>query len=360
MTSSTSSSSRVRASSPRGGRARRRVRRAPPAPSPEAASRPRLKVLVLPPENLVGGPVPAREVTARLEQMVALAGADVIGGDRLDEYLARYRIRYTGGVDACASRAARDDLGADAILVTSVILWSAPLPWPRSSCGSSRRADVPSVLWMDGSPAPGDDSPGLFGLGLVTDSAGSRPRRSGRWAPRSSATSPAEAPRPAAPAGAGCGRALPTGPARTSGPGRERRGAPLREPDPPPGSRRDGGARVRPPVRAADGFRVVEPGVVRRSCSGGASSWRTGSRSTRPGWSRDARRRPRRGRVRLRLRGRRVEPQRRTSPSWSSTARRDGSSGNRPPTTRGTTRRPSSGCARSAPPRCSPAGWPAR
>jgi TolB-like protein len=139
---------------------------APPAP---VAERTRLRVLVLPPENLVAGNFPVREVTARLEQMVAIAGADVVGGERLDEYLARYRIRYTGGVDGVAAKAAREDLGADAILVTSVVLWGGNAAVASVATRLVATTDVPAVLWADGYSRTGDDSMGLFGFGVITD-----------------------------------------------------------------------------------------------------------------------------------------------------------------------------------------------
>jgi hypothetical protein len=174
MTSSTSSSSRVRnlrlivAAAWLAGCAGPR-----PAPTPvaDAAATPRLRVLVLPPENLMVGPLPSRDVTERLAQMVALAGADVIGGERLDEYLAKYRIRYTGGVDAAASKAAREDLGADAILTSSFILWSGSAPVASFVARLVRTSDVPAVLWMDGYARTGDDAPGLFALEVIGDPA---------------------------------------------------------------------------------------------------------------------------------------------------------------------------------------------
>ena len=90
------------------------------------------RVLVLPPENLATAVIASKEVTSRMEQMVVLAGADVIGGERLDEYLAKYRIRYTGRRRPGGREGrAGGDLGADAILVTSVLLWSGrPRRWP--------------------------------------------------------------------------------------------------------------------------------------------------------------------------------------------------------------------------------------
>jgi TolB-like protein len=143
-------------------------------PRPQAsaggeAPRPTLRVLVLPPENLAQGPLASREVTARLEQMVATVGADVVGGVKLDEYLARYRIRYTGGVDPAAARAAREDLGVDAILATTVLLWGGATAQVALVTRLVSTADTPTVLWMDGYARTGDDSPGIFALSVVND-----------------------------------------------------------------------------------------------------------------------------------------------------------------------------------------------
>ena len=141
----------------------------PAASSADEGQRPRLKILVLPLENLSTGPLPSRDVTQRLEQMVATAGADVIGGQRLDDYLAKYRIRYTGGVDPVAAKAAREELGADAILATTVMQWGGSPPRAALVVRLVSSADTPAVLWMDGYARTGDDSPGFLGLSLVHD-----------------------------------------------------------------------------------------------------------------------------------------------------------------------------------------------
>lgn len=137
--------------------------------APDVAGSPRMKVLILPPENLSGGPVPSKEWMGRLSQLVTMAGADVVGGDLLDEYLARYRIRYTGGVDSVAAQAARDDLGADAVLVTSIALAAEAPPGLALVLRLTSAEADPSVLWMDSYARAGDERPGLLGLGLVFD-----------------------------------------------------------------------------------------------------------------------------------------------------------------------------------------------
>ncbi len=169
MTSSTSSSSSVRRLVALVGAIASLAGCAGAPPAAPAAEPPRagLRVLVLPPENLAVGPLPSREVTNRLEQMAAMAGADVIGGQQLEDYLARYRIRYTGGVDPVAAKAAREDLGADAILVTTVTLWGGTPPQAALVVRLVSTADIPAVLWMDGFARTGDDSPGVFALNIV-------------------------------------------------------------------------------------------------------------------------------------------------------------------------------------------------
>jgi hypothetical protein len=134
---------------------------------PAVPSRPR--VLVLPPENLANAPVPLAEVLARVDRAVTLAGADVITGALVEDYLARYRIRYTGGVDGVAAVAARDDLGADALLVTSVELYGTTPPRLGVTMRLVAAGEQPAILWVDGVSRSGDESPGWFRLGLVFD-----------------------------------------------------------------------------------------------------------------------------------------------------------------------------------------------
>jgi TolB-like protein len=133
----------------------------------EAVTRPR--ILVLPVENLAAAPVPLVQLIGPIDRMVALAGADVISGAQVDDYLARYRIRYTGGVDRTAALAAKADLGADAILVTSVELYTTFPPRLGIAMRLVAAGDEPTLLWADGVSRAGDESPGLFRLGLILD-----------------------------------------------------------------------------------------------------------------------------------------------------------------------------------------------
>lgn len=132
------------------------------------------RVLVLPPENLAGSGVPLKQLAEIIHIMVASAGIDVIEGAQVDEYLARYRIRYTGGVDRAAARAARDELGADALLVISVELYSTSPPRLALTLRLVAAGSEPEILWIDGYARTGSDSPGIFGIGLIPSFEGLR------------------------------------------------------------------------------------------------------------------------------------------------------------------------------------------
>ncbi len=223
MTSSTSSSSSVRvplvAALAVACLAACATSRPPQAPAGGDAARPRPRVLVLPPENLATGPISSREVTFRLEQMVAMAGADVIGGERLDEYLAQvphpvHRRRRPGGREGRAGGPGRRRHPGHQ---RPALERGARRRWP-SRAGSSPPPTIPAVLWMDGYARTGDDAPGLFALDVVGDPADPQERgpEAARPVPGGVPRARSAAPRCVPEAGGG-DPASPTGPVPTSG-----------------------------------------------------------------------------------------------------------------------------------------------
>ena len=135
---------------------------------PAAVQPPRFRIALLPLENLSGVSVPTRKFRVQLEVALRSKGLDIASEDILESFLARHRIRYTAGVDRATARAAREELEVDALLVGSVDLYRAvgtPLHGMTMRLVSTE--DEPRILWMDGSTRAGDDSPGIFGLGLV-------------------------------------------------------------------------------------------------------------------------------------------------------------------------------------------------
>jgi hypothetical protein len=138
-----------------------------PAAAAAAPERPPPRILVLPLENLSGGAAPLRDLAIAVEVAVASRGVEVITGDLLEAFLAKYRIRNTGGLDRAAARAARDDLGADGVLVTTLESYSENPPRLSLVMRLISTGGDPAVSWIDGFSRSGDDRPGLFGMGFV-------------------------------------------------------------------------------------------------------------------------------------------------------------------------------------------------
>ena len=143
-----------------------------PVPA-EARSGPRglaTRIALLPLVNLSGRPLDLRDLQTAVEAELRARGIELASGGAVDEMLARHRLRYTGGVDAVMARAAREELGADALVVTAVTLH---ITEGSRGFGMSMRLvsaqDAPAVLWMDETARTVDDAPGLFDLGVLKD-----------------------------------------------------------------------------------------------------------------------------------------------------------------------------------------------
>jgi TolB-like protein len=141
--------------------------RAPPAWRTGMGARP--IVAVFPMQNLSGGRAPVKAIDASLRASIEASGLAVVDREWVDAVLASRRIRYTGGLDREGATALRDELGVDAVLVSSLDLYAAGSP---PAIGLSSRlvstGDPPRILWMDRVSISGNDEPGLFGAGIVS------------------------------------------------------------------------------------------------------------------------------------------------------------------------------------------------
>lgn len=128
-------------------------------------------IAVMPVENLSGTTAPLKEIMGLLIESLEKRGFTLLDEKILKEFMARHRIRYTGGIDMEGARLLKEETGAGAVLITSLELYDSIYP-PKiavmsrlvSTEGSGRR-----ILWMDGIGLSGDSSPGILGLGLVKD-----------------------------------------------------------------------------------------------------------------------------------------------------------------------------------------------
>jgi TolB-like protein len=160
------------------------------APGSEATARARVqaagpgaKLILLPLVNLGAGPAPLKEMRPGLLRALAARGIVPLDEASVEAFLARHRVRYTGGVDRETAVAAAQELGADGLLVTSIDLYqeSAPLKLMLTMRLVAAN-DAVELLWIDGAGHVADESPGLFELGVIRDMDSMRDRTFGEIA----------------------------------------------------------------------------------------------------------------------------------------------------------------------------------
>jgi hypothetical protein len=129
------------------------------------------RIAVLPLANMSGKVAPLKEIRLALIQGVLRAGGRVLEDDGLERFMARHRVRYTGGIDTATAQALKDEAGIDAVLITSLERYedSSPPAIALTSRVVSTENMPPRILWMESSSLAGNDSPGVLGLGLITD-----------------------------------------------------------------------------------------------------------------------------------------------------------------------------------------------
>jgi len=136
----------------------------------ELAGGKRFQIAVFPIENLSGTLSPLKEMRQSAIDRLRAEGFPVLEEGTLDKFMARHRVRYTGGIDQGTAKAFKEETGTEAVLITSVELYSDRVP---PKIGLMARlvstGDKPAILWMDGVGLSGDQSPGLLGLGLIQD-----------------------------------------------------------------------------------------------------------------------------------------------------------------------------------------------
>lgn len=128
------------------------------------------RLAVYPVENLSGTPAPVREIRTAFMTHLRSSGVEILDDESLEKFMAKHRVRYTGGVDRDTADAFKTEAGVDGVLVASVELYSEVTP-PKVAMISRLVSTGPNpvILWMDGVGLAGDDSPGFLSLGLIED-----------------------------------------------------------------------------------------------------------------------------------------------------------------------------------------------
>ena len=130
----------------------------------------RITIAVFPVENLSGTLAPSKEIRQIFIEKLRANGFDVLDEGTLELFMAKYRIRYTGGINREIAKAFKQEVGTDGVLMTTLELYNDTNP-PKISFISRlvSTGDSPTISWIDGVGLSGDDSRGLLDLGLIED-----------------------------------------------------------------------------------------------------------------------------------------------------------------------------------------------
>jgi TolB-like protein len=129
-----------------------------------------LKIAVLPVVNMSGTPAPMSTINQALINSLNRKALNILVPDVVEGVITKHRIRYLGGINYTTSRVFREEAGVEAVLISSLELYSEIAP-PKIALTSrlvSTTKHMP-VLWMRGIGLAGNESPGLLDLRLVED-----------------------------------------------------------------------------------------------------------------------------------------------------------------------------------------------
>lgn len=127
-------------------------------------------VAVLPIDNISGVKAPLKKITKAIIESLAPGNFFLLDHETLADFLKKHRMRYTGGLSSEMGKALREELGVDAVFITSLESYQEERP-PKISliarvvlCG-----DWPEIIWMDSVGLTGYDKSGLLGLARIHD-----------------------------------------------------------------------------------------------------------------------------------------------------------------------------------------------
>jgi TolB-like protein len=127
-------------------------------------------VAVLPIENLSGTEAPLGEIRRAYIDKLKARGIAVLSDNVLEGFMAKHRVRFTGGIGRDVSSSFAKELGVQGVLITSLELYSAGVP-PKIAIVSRlvTTGPKPQIKWMADNGMAGDDHRGLLDLGLIVD-----------------------------------------------------------------------------------------------------------------------------------------------------------------------------------------------
>lgn len=129
-----------------------------------------LKIAVWPIFNQSATPAPVENINRLLVNRLKLRGFNILDEQVLERVIAGNRIRYLGGLDELTAEAFSKEAGTQAVLITSLELYSdVPPPKIALTARLVSTGPRPQILWIDGVGMAGDDDIGLLELTLIED-----------------------------------------------------------------------------------------------------------------------------------------------------------------------------------------------
>ena len=128
-----------------------------------------VRIAVFPPVNLGSGAAPMKELRGAIEAALRAQRFELVEPAALEAFLARHRVRYSGGLDRETAIAASAELGVEGVVITAVESFQATPPRLSVTQRLVSAGDAPAILWIDGVSRSGDESPGFFDLGIISD-----------------------------------------------------------------------------------------------------------------------------------------------------------------------------------------------
>jgi hypothetical protein len=130
----------------------------------------KLLTAVWPVTNLSSTPAPLEEIRKLLSKSFEQQGLEIVTAETLERFIVKHRVRYMGGLNEMTAIDFKYETGADAVLITSVELYSeVSPPQVALTCRLVSTGNNPEILWMDGVGLAGDDSVGILQLSLIED-----------------------------------------------------------------------------------------------------------------------------------------------------------------------------------------------
>jgi hypothetical protein len=129
-----------------------------------------LRIAVWPFSNRSRSPAPIEDMRRLFIDSLKGRGVNIVDEETVQKFLETKRIRHVGSISRKAASDLKWETGADAVLLTTLELYSVPPP-PKIALISRlvSTGSNPKILWIDGVGMAGDDSIGLLELSLILD-----------------------------------------------------------------------------------------------------------------------------------------------------------------------------------------------